>query len=207
VDIIKSPGTKRSPGSKIGKFPGTRSCAVNPSPSRRKGKLAGSFSLSDKGGPGRIGENHAGTDEGGDEKNLIFVAILLATLLPPYAAQAAVLSWVLPTSYTSGAPIAETDRARIVVKMFTGPSATGPWTLAVTTSPGATSATGPDPLPGETLWYTLTTTLDGMESDFAQPVSKTAPAEPPPPAPKIPAAPGGLRISLPLLPDRGWGHG
>ena len=146
------------------------------------------------------------------KKTPIFVAILLATLLSPYAAQSAVLSWVLPTSYTSGAPIADTDLSRIVAKMFTGPSATGPWTLAVTTSPGATSATGPDPLPGETLWYTLTVALDGMESDLAQPASKTAPAEPPPPPPpppepKIPAAPEGLRISLPLLPDRGWGHG
>ena len=141
------------------------------------------------------------------KSKLVFVAILLATLLPPNAVQAAVISWMLPTSYTSRAPIADTDRARIVVKVFTEPSATGPWTLTVTTSPGATSATGPDPSPGETLWYTLTTTLDGMESDWAQPVSKTAPAEPPPPAPKIPDAPGNLRISLPLLPDRGWGRG
>ncbi len=145
-------------------------------------------------------------------KKTVFLAILLATLASSNFVHAAVISWILPTSYTNGTPIAEADIQRIVVKVYTGPSATGPWALALTTPPGATSGTGPDPLPGETLWYAVTSTLDGMESALAQPVSKTAPAEPPPPpppppAPKIPAPPEDLRISSAFPADRERGHG
>lgn len=133
------------------------------------------------------------------EKKLAWLPVLLASLFSPALACAAALSWTLPASYTSGAPIGPADVQRIVVKVYTGPSSTGPWTLALTAPPGATSGTGPDPQPGQTLWYTLTSTLDGSESSYASPVSKTAPAEPPP-APKAPAPPANLRISL-LLPD------
>lgn len=116
------------------------------------------------------------------------MAILLAALVCPALAHAANISWTLPAAYTNGTPIAPADSSKIVVKVYTGSSETGPWTLAVTTSPGATSTTAPDPGPGQTLWYTTTSTINGVESAYSTPGSKTAPAGPLP-APKAPAAP------------------
>lgn len=129
------------------------------------------------------------------------MAILLAALVCPALAHAANLSWTFPAAYTNGTPIAPADSSKIVAKVYTGSSETGPWTLAVTASPGATSATAPDPGPGQTLWYTITSTINGVESAYSTPLSKTAPAGPLP-APKAPASPTNLRLSL-LPPGKG----
>ena len=137
------------------------------------------------------------------------VAMLLGALVWPVAGHPADVSWTLPTAYTNGTPITPADVGQIVVKVYTAPSSGGQWTLAATAPPGGTSVTAPDPGPGEILWYAITSTLNGVESTYSAPVSKTTPAGQPPAAPKVPGSPTNLRISLlPFGPvPTGWWFG
>ena len=119
-------------------------------------------------------------------KSLVLALILLVVSSP---AMAATVSWVLPTAYTNGNPILAVDQARTTVKIYTGNSSTGPFTLATTTAAGATSGAGPSPATGATKWYTITSNLDGQESaQYSPAVSLTIPFP-------VPVAPSGLTVS------------
>ena len=65
------------------------------------------------------------------------------------------------------------DLRKITVRVYAGPTKTGPWKWVATSLPGATSVMVMDPLPGHTLWYTATAILQGAESEYADPLSKT----------------------------------
>lgn len=65
------------------------------------------------------------------------------------------------------------DSRKMTVRVYAGPTKTGPWKWVATSLPGATSVMVMDPLPGQTFWYTATANLYGAESEFADPVSKT----------------------------------
>lgn len=105
-------------------------------------------------------------------KNPLRAAILLVFLVLATTGHAATMSWILPVSYADGSPIDPSDVKKILVKVYTSPEKTGPWKWVAMSLPGATSVTVMDPPFGHTLWYTATATLDGAESEFAEPVSK-----------------------------------
>ena len=103
-----------------------------------------------------------------------FLPILfLAPLWVASAGYAGTLSWDLPTTYADGTPIAAAESRKIIVKVYAGPSKNGPWKWIATSLPEATSIVVMDPSPGETLWYTVKSTLSGSESSYATPVKKT----------------------------------
>ena len=107
----------------------------------------------------------------------LWAAILLVplTLAPVLATtgNASTLSWNLPASRADGSPMDPQSAREITVRVYAGPTKTGPWTWVATSLPGATSVMVMDPRPGQTLWYTATATLHGAESDYAEPVRKT----------------------------------
>jgi hypothetical protein len=107
------------------------------------------------------------------KKKILLASILLASLIPAATGYASTVSWNLPSSYADGTPIDQADVQKIVIRVYAGPTKTGPWKLVATSLPGATSVMVMDPLPGHTLWYTATSTLHGAESEYAGPVSKT----------------------------------
>lgn len=103
-----------------------------------------------------------------------FLAILfLAPLWVASPGYAGTLSWDLPATYADGTPIAEAESRKIIVEAYAGPSKNGPWKWIATSLPGATSVAVMDPPPGETLWYTVKSTLSGSESGYAAPVKRT----------------------------------
>jgi hypothetical protein len=107
-------------------------------------------------------------------KKMVFLAILLlATPMVAAEGSDAKISWDLPASYADGTPIDPADVGKIVVEVYSGPTEKGPWKWIATSLPGATSATVPDPPAWKTLWYTVKSTLQGAESEYAVPVSKT----------------------------------
>jgi hypothetical protein len=110
-------------------------------------------------------------------KNALRLAILLVPLaLAPALAttgHASTISWTLPASHADGSPMDPQNVRKITVRVYAGPTKTGPWKWVATSLPGATSVMVMDPAPGHTLWYTATATLPGAESDFAKPVRKT----------------------------------
>jgi hypothetical protein len=106
-------------------------------------------------------------------KTLFWVIILLAPLLTASTAPDAIISWTLPTTFTIGTPIPPAHVKKIVVEVYSAPTKEGPWRFVAIASPGATSAIVPGPPAGDTLWYTVAATLDGAESGYAVPVSKT----------------------------------
>ena len=101
-------------------------------------------------------------------------ALFLASLWAASAGYAATVSWVLPSTYADGDPIATADSRRILVEVYAGPSENGPWKWIATSVPGATSVAVTDPPFGETLWYTVKSNLSGGQSAFAVPVKKTS---------------------------------
>ncbi len=107
------------------------------------------------------------------EKNIFRAIIFLLFLLIASPGDAAKISWTLPTSYANGTPIAPAKVQEIVVKVYKGPTMTGPWKWMATSSPGASSVTVQGPGVGETFWYTCTATLNGEESGYATAVSRT----------------------------------
>jgi hypothetical protein len=107
------------------------------------------------------------------KKILSWAIFLLAPLMIAAEGSGAKISWNLPTTYADGTPIDPAEVGRIVVKVYSGPSEKGPWTWIATSLPGATSATVPDPPAWQTRSYTVKSTLQGAESEYAVPVSKT----------------------------------
>lgn len=105
-------------------------------------------------------------------KMIIRTIVLLVPLLASTAGYAAKISWILPISYADQTPIDPDEVEQIVVKVYAGPSRTGPWKWVATSLPGATSAAVLDPMPGHILWYTAKTSLHGAESDYAAPIRK-----------------------------------
>ncbi len=103
-------------------------------------------------------------------RTIIRTAVLLVSVLASTAGYAATVTWNLPSSYADGTPIPPDEVRRIVVKVYAGPSKTGPWKWVATSMPGATSAAVLDPGPGRILWYTAKSSLHGMDSDYAVPV-------------------------------------
>lgn len=65
------------------------------------------------------------------------------------------------------------DSRKVTVRVYAGPTKTGPWKWVATSLPGATSVMVMDPPPGHTLWYTATANLHGAESEYADPLRKT----------------------------------
>jgi len=107
------------------------------------------------------------------KKTLFWGILLLAPLLIAAEGSDAKISWSLPTSYADGTPIDPADVGKIVVEVYSGPTEKGPWKWIATSLPGATSAMVPGPPAWQTLWYTAKATLQGAESGYAVPVSKT----------------------------------
>jgi hypothetical protein len=107
------------------------------------------------------------------KKTLFWVILLLAPLLIAADGHNAKLSWTLPTSYADGTPINPADIGKIVVEVYSGPTEKGPWKWIASSLPGATSVMIPGPPAWQTLWYTAKSTLQGAESVYAVPVSKT----------------------------------
>lgn len=98
---------------------------------------------------------------------------LLAFLLFALPGHAGTLRWTLPSSYTDGSPIDPADVRKIVVRVYAGPSRTGPWKWIATSDPGSESIGVSDPEPGETYWYVSKAVLGGVESGFSAPVRRT----------------------------------
>jgi hypothetical protein len=103
----------------------------------------------------------------------VHALLLVACLMVASNAHGATISWTLPNTYKDGHPIASSDVKRIVVEAYSGPTKDGPWIPVAVSSPGATAVMVPDPPPARTRWYTVKSTLDGAESDFAVPVRRT----------------------------------
>ena len=99
--------------------------------------------------------------------------LLLASLLVASSGYGAQLSWTLPTVHKDGTPMDAADVRKIVVKVYWGPTKDGPWQHVASSYPGGSTATVPDPPPAKSRWYTVKSTLDGAESEFAVPVRKT----------------------------------
>lgn len=99
--------------------------------------------------------------------------LLLAILSAASVAEAATISWKLPTTYADGTPIDPADVRKIVVRVYAGTWWTGPWKWVATSLPGATSVTVMDPRPGRTLWYRSKAMLNGRESGYSDRVRKT----------------------------------
>ena len=107
------------------------------------------------------------------KKTLFWVILLLAPPLIAAEGPDAELSWTLPTSYADGTPIDPASVQTIVGKVYSGPSRNGPWSWIATSLPGVTSATVPAPSAGQTIWYTVKSSLQGADSEYAVPVSNT----------------------------------
>ena len=107
------------------------------------------------------------------KRTFVWAIFLLAPLLIASAGSDATLSWELPTQFADGTPISPSEGRKIVVEVYSGPTKDGPWRCVVIASPGATSAIVPGPSGGHTLWYTVKSTLHGVESGYAAPVRKT----------------------------------
>lgn len=122
-------------------------------------------------------------------RNVCMLLAIVAILLFGGLALAANIRWKLPTTYTDGSAISADNQAKITVEVFTGPSATGPWTSAGTAAAGATSATAPDPAAGGTLWYNAKATLNGKTSDYGVAKSATLPF-------RTPGAPTEIIVTL-----------
>jgi len=100
----------------------------------------------------------------------IFVVAFLLWATGVHGAQ---ISWTLPTTYRDGRPLEPSEVRRIVVQVYVGPAPNGPWMAVAASVPGGTTATVPDPPFARTRWYTVKSTLDGAQSDFAAPVRMT----------------------------------
>lgn len=117
----------------------------------------------------------------------VLATVLGVILLSATFAMALSAYWTGPTQYTDGSAISTADQARITYTVYSGSTASGPWTVVTTTAAGATSAVVPAPSSGVTLWYTGEANLDGQTSAKATPASYTTPF-------KSPAAPSGFQV-------------
>jgi len=106
-------------------------------------------------------------------KKLLRACFFLASLVVATSGNASTISWNLPTTYSDGTPIPSSEVRQIRVKVYSSPERTGPWKWVATSLPGATSMQVMDPPPGQTLWYTVKSSLHDAESIYAEPVRKT----------------------------------
>ncbi len=103
------------------------------------------------------------------------LTILLGMLLilAPMVVKAETVSWTLPSLYTDNTAISLTDRALIVVGLYANGS------KFTSASPGAITWTGTLPLArGVAGTYTLTATLNGLESVQSAGINYTIPFVP-----------------------------
>lgn len=121
----------------------------------------------------------------------LYVLLLLTVVGTRAEAAVADASWSLPTTYSDSTSIAAADQARIVVTIYQGNSATGPWTLIGTAPAGATSLNGMavTAIAGVTYHFTAKSTLDGVSSVYATSTSAILPFATPNP-------PGALNVIL-----------
>ena len=117
-------------------------------------------------------------------KRILIGLMVLCVMVFAITASAATLSWTGPTTYTDGTAIPTTKTKTYTAK--SSGSATGPWTSEGTTT--STSRTVSGPAAGETMHYTVSVNVDGIDSVNATPVSKTAGFP-------TPSAPTGLQIN------------
>ena len=108
-------------------------------------------------------------------KLLVLLALFIAA-----PSIAAVVSFDKVTTYTDSTPIPAAKLPLIVYTVWYGPTATDLSTKGPTSSGNVIVA--PDPVAGSTAWYSVTATLDGVESAKCVPASKTV-AIPTPSAP------------------------
>ena len=119
----------------------------------------------------------------------LLAAGVLGLLLISGTAVAGMLSWTPPNLYTDNTVISAADKAAAVYTPAIGTSGTGPWTDQGNTAPGATSATVPNPSPGQTRWYSVKVTINSVPSAYATPgVSYTSPFP-------VPGAPSGMTFT------------
>jgi hypothetical protein len=103
---------------------------------------------------------------------LFLVILFLASPASAAGGNDVKIGWSLPASYTDGTPIDRGDVQKILVMVYTGPAKTGPWKWVATSPPGATSIAVIGPSAGQTCWYTVKSSLNGAESEYAIPVIK-----------------------------------
>jgi hypothetical protein len=103
----------------------------------------------------------------------LWVILFLASTASAAGGNDVIIGWDLPVSYTDGTTIDRGDAQEIQVMVYTGPAKTGPWKWVATSTPGATSITVIGPSAGQSLWYTVKSSLNGAESEYATPVIKT----------------------------------
>jgi hypothetical protein len=106
--------------------------------------------------------------------------IILLCLFIAAPSIAAVVSFDKVTTYTDSTPIPAAKLPNILYRVYTAPGSTGPWTAGPESAGNVIVA--PDPVAGSTAWYSVTATLDGVESAKCVPASKTV-AIPTPSAP------------------------
>jgi len=105
-------------------------------------------------------------------KRLLMFAVLMCLFAPMVFGATIFFNKV--TTYSDGSAIPAAKIPTIVYKGYTGPAAIGPWTSgsAVTDNLALPAL---EPGVGQTLWYTIDATLDGMTSTKAAAMSKTIP--------------------------------
>ena len=105
-------------------------------------------------------------------KRVLMVLVLMAVFAP--LVFGATIHFDRATTYTDGVAIPSAKIPTIVYRAYTGPAPAGPWTAGGTVTDNL-ALPAAEPSAGQTLWYTVDATLDGMTSGKAAAVSKTVP--------------------------------
>lgn len=105
---------------------------------------------------------------------VIFCLVLILGILT--TARAETVSWSLPTTYVDGSAVTPADQAKIVIHLFSGSAANGPWIEFTKTASGATSWTGRLPAArGVPAFYAITAELNALQSAYSASVGYTVP--------------------------------
>lgn len=105
---------------------------------------------------------------------------VLLFMLASVPSMAALITFERVTTYTDNTNISSAKVPTIQYRGYYGMTQTGPWTAGDVVTDNL-AITAPDPAKGETLWYTVDATLDGVTSGKATPASKTTPYPTPSP--------------------------
>ena len=93
---------------------------------------------------------------------MMFLMFWTGLITAVYIWDAATLSGNASPTYTDDSDISSADPVNLIYYPYTGPTASGPWTsYPYITYPNAIL---PDPVAGETLWYTNEADLRGLRS-------------------------------------------
>ena len=96
-------------------------------------------------------------------KRLMMLLMLWTGLIiAVYIVDAAKLSRDAPATYTDGSSSISDNAVNLIYYPYTGPPASGPWTSYPYTA--NKNVILPDPVAGETLWYTNKAGLRGLRS-------------------------------------------